>query len=138
MVELEIPGVPLVWKAPFVGSRGAWSVRTPILGQLRNHLRETYEGPILDEALAIDFIFVLPIPKSASKKMRHLMRTREVHPTIRKDRSNMLKFAEDVLKGVVIRDDCLIVDGRTMKIYGEEPMTIVRIYSMKEYEIMGG
>lgn len=66
------------------------------------------------------------------------MRTREVHPTIRKDRSNMLKFAEDVLKGVVIRDDCLIVDGRTMKIYGEEPMTIVRIYSMKEYEIMGG
>lgn len=133
MIELILPGTPLSWRAPFVGSRGAFSVRTPIVGQMKALLRHFYKGSKIQDAICLDAIFVLPIPKSYSKKKRSAMLSGEILPTVHKDRSNMLKFVEDVLQGIVFEDDCQIIDGRCCKRYGEDPQTLIRIYDPKEY-----
>jgi len=136
MIRLELPGTPLPYRAPFVGTRGAWNPRTPIIGQMKAILRGLFrpERPIpFNEAVAVDVFFCMPIPKGVSKKRRALMVSGEIRPIKRPDVGNLAKLAHDVLIGVAIEDDSLIVDGRLAKVYAEDPKTIFHIYPIYEY-----
>lgn len=115
------------WKAPYVGSRGAFSVRTPILMQLRNEAREQYSGPVLDVPVVCHITFYMPIPKATSKKNRLLMLLGNIRPMSGGDLSNLRKFAEDVLHTVVYDDDKVIVGGLSSKWYDDEPRTEIKI-----------
>ena len=134
------------WKAPFVGTRGSFSVRTPVMNQIKsilsNHLDKMYinTGEIhwYTEGVAVDLIFLMPIPKSVSKKMRMKMISGEIRPTTRPDRGNLLKLIEDVIQDVLIQDDAKIVDGRVAKYYSDEPKTVIRIYPFSEYDLRFG
>lgn len=50
-----------------------------------------------------------------------------LRPITRGDRGNYLKFLEDCLIGIVIKDDSIIVDGPVRKVYGEKGKTIIKI-----------
>ncbi len=131
MIELTIPGPPLPWKAAFVGSRGAYSPRYSISIEIKKIIRTLYQGPILDEALIVDLIFHMPIPKSTSKKKRLLMISGIERPEGTPDRINMGKYYEDLLQDIVIKNDSKIVGGRVDKYYSEEPRTEIKIWKLK-------
>lgn len=57
-------------------------------------------------------------PKSWSRKKRERALRGEIRPAKKPDWSNVAK-TEDALKGIVFRDDCLVVDGSVSKVYGE-------------------
>lgn len=133
MLELLIPGLPLPWKAPYVGTRGAFSPRTAVKEDFRKILRKQYNEPLIDYQIAVEFIFIVPIPVYTSQKKRILMLSGEIRPIKRPDRGNFLKLYEDSLTGIVITDDSIIVDGPVRKFYGLEPKTVIKIYTLTEY-----
>lgn len=129
-LELIIWGLPLPWKAPYVGTRGAFSPRTKVMNDFKEILRGQYKGPILETPLICDMFFYMPIPKSASKKKQDLMIMGALRPTSTPDIDNLRKLGSDVLQGVVIKNDSQIVEGWTSKEYSLNPRTIIRL---KEY-----
>jgi Holliday junction resolvase RusA-like endonuclease len=96
--------------------------------------RRQYSGPPLNVALWVDMFFYIPIPKSTSKKTRELMLAGKIRPEVKPDRSNVEKFVEDALNGILWRDDAIIVDGRIAKFYSEQPRTELRVSAINEIE----
>jgi Holliday junction resolvase RusA-like endonuclease len=122
-----IPGKPIAKKRPRFARRGKFVVTYDD--------QETEEGRFMmflanqwgkslpiskDRALEITYVFVLPIPKTATKKA---LRAGAIK---RPDLSNYVKFAEDCMLGVILEDDSCIVKSNEEKIYGDKPET--RIY----------
>ena len=127
MLDLTIPGLPLPWKAPYVGSRGAFSPRYAIKKTIQEHLRKTYQGPLIDVAVRVNMFFFMQIPKSASKKLVQKMISGEERPTAGGDYTNLRKFYEDCLQEIVIVNDRQIVEGDGAKLYSFEPRTVILI-----------
>lgn len=74
-----------------------------------------------DVPLKVSFSFFMAIPKSKSRKLNGL-------PYVsNKDLSNMIKFAEDSLNGVVWADDRYIVEISAIKIYSDNPRTEIKV-----------
>jgi len=127
MIRIIIPGVPLPWKAPYVGTHGAFSPRYEAAKIIKSLIRQQYDGPVLDGYFWVDLFFYMPIPKSISKKKRQMMIDGKIRPESGGDRTNLSKFYEDLLQGIVIKNDKKIVDGRVAKWYGEEPKTVINL-----------
>ncbi|MES2409053.1 MAG: RusA family crossover junction endodeoxyribonuclease [Patescibacteria group bacterium] len=127
-----LPGCPLPWKAPFVGTRGTFSPRHAVMIEYRKILANQHQGDLLDEAIVVDLFFYMPIPKSASKKKRELMLSGDIRPEGTPDRTNTCKLAEDCLQGSVIKNDSKIVDGRVGKWYSDNPRTEIYITRLKD------
>lgn len=127
MIDLVIPGVPVVWRAPYVGSKGAYSPKHAEKQIVQALLRSMYKGEIITHQIRCDMMFFVPIPKSVSKKKQALMRAKELRPKGGGDRTNYLKFYEDCLQGIVIENDNQIVEGEASKWYDDEPRTTVHI-----------
>jgi Holliday junction resolvase RusA-like endonuclease len=72
------------------------------------------EGP-----LAMRLVFHLPRPQSLPK--------REQWPTKRPDLDNLTKGVKDALRGVIYRDDSLIVRFAAAKVYGTAPGVVIVI-----------
>lgn len=126
-IKIIIPGQPLPWKAPYVGTRGAFSPRYHESQIIKKLIREQYCGDLLDGPLCCDCLFYLQIPKSTSKKRRALMLSGHIRPEGTPDRTNLAKLIEDLLQGIVIVNDKKIVDGRVAKFYSEIPETIILV-----------
>jgi Holliday junction resolvase RusA-like endonuclease len=126
-VDLKIPGKPTPWRAPFVGKRGAFSPNRKHKLHLKSLIQSLYRGELIDKPILCDIIFYMPIPKSVSKKKREEMISGKIRPAIIPDRTNMCKQMEDVLQGIVIKNDAKIVDGRVAKYYAETPYTLIHI-----------
>jgi len=125
---IEILGVPIPWKAPYVGTRGAYSPRSQMMHDTRQILKLQYKGPIFEEAINVDFEFNMPIPKTTSKKRRKLMLEGKIRPIGTPDRGNLEKLYADIHQGVCYKNDSIIVGGRVEKWYNELPNTKIRIY----------
>lgn len=134
MIHIILPGVPVCWSAPYVGARGCFSKKTPIKNQIRPVVREQYDHDPLQCAVSVDFVFFMPIPKATSKKKRYMMINDQVFHDKTPDRSNLVKFYEDVLQGIVYLNDSQIIDGNAAKYYGEIPRTEIHIYPILEYK----
>ncbi len=126
-ITITIPGVPIPWKAPYVGSRGAFSPRYNEMKIIKSEIASQYNGPLIDVAVYADFFFYMPIPKNTSKKRRAAMISGLLRPEKIPDRTNICKLYEDCLQGIVIVNDAKIVDGRAAKFYGEIPSTLINI-----------
>jgi Holliday junction resolvase RusA-like endonuclease len=82
--------------------------------------------PLLTGALVVVVTAVMGVPKSWSKKDRDAALTGVIRPTGKPDWDNFGKQL-DAFKGVVWGDDAAIVDGRVVKVYGEEPLLRVEV-----------
>lgn len=85
-----------------------------------------------DVPLDIVLNFVLPIPKSWSKKKQQEATEGKIVPTSRPDLDNYVKAMLDALNDVVWEDDSAIVGITARKTYGEKPMVQLAVY---EHEI---
>lgn len=74
--------------------------------------RNRHPGELLDEALAVSIIFYLPRPKSTPRRVKF--------PTKKPDHDKLCRLVCDVLKGVIYRDDSLIVRSAVEKQFADE------------------
>jgi Holliday junction resolvase RusA-like endonuclease len=126
-IDLKIPGVPIPWRAPFVGKNGAFSPDRKKKLLLKALVQSIYRGNLIDAPILCDLTFYMPIPKSTSKKKREDMISGKIRPAKTPDRTNLCKQLEDILQGIVIKNDSKIVDGRVAKYYSETPHTLIHI-----------
>ena len=74
------------------------------------------------------------IPKSESKKRKKKMLANEILPTKMPDWDNIGKIITDALNGLAYEDDKQIVDGRVIKLHGEEPRVEVELEEIEGVE----
>ena len=98
-------------------------------------LRDAYRGELLTVPCKIDLIFYREVPKSASKKVREQMLCDFIKCSIRPDIDNYEKLIMDAMTGVILKDDCLIVDNHSKKLWALRPATLIRIIPFLENKI---
>lgn len=86
-----------------------WQIKARMVG------RQPFEGP-----LSLTMVCVFTRPKSRE-------RLKEVYHTVKPDLDNVVKWLLDVGNGTLWYDDKQIVSIGAVKIYGEEPRTIVTV-----------
>jgi Holliday junction resolvase RusA-like endonuclease len=113
MLIYTIEGNPVPWQAPLrCGNRyfsPHYKKQQEAIWQLKSqvNLEEPISAPVI-----LGAIFYMPIPASASKRLRE----------------QMLKFAEDCLERAgILSNDSIIFDGPAKKVYGVKPRTVLTI-----------
>lgn len=127
MIDIVIDEIPIPWKAPYVGTRGAFSPRYEVMKLLKRIVKDQYKGEMLDIPISCDLFFYMPIPKSTSKKKRERMLEGSIRPCGPPDRTNCAKLYEDVLQDIVIKNDARIVGGVIEKWYSDRPRIEIHI-----------
>lgn len=84
--------------------------------------RDPFEGP-----LSLALRFRMPIPKSATRRVREGMAAGEIAPTTKPDWDNAAKAICDAMNAVVFVDDAQIVRAFVTKIYAEKPGVDVKV-----------
>lgn len=69
----------------------------------------------------------MPIPDSMPKFHKQLACREELRHVLRPDVDNMIKFYLDALKGVLYKDDSQISIHGSIKIYSNNPRTIIQV-----------
>ena len=130
MTELRIytvPGVPVAWAraAPYKGRMFDTQKQLKTLFGLcvlRQHKGPMYEGPLL-----LDVTFYFSIPHSRKKKWDEMRNT--PHAQI-PDTSNCIKFLEDAICGIIIKDDRIISEIHARKRWADESKTVFKLTSI--------
>ena len=144
MIQIELFGDLVSWKAPRLGKHGVYDIAAKEKEYIRWQIKSHYRNDLLDCAVCLDFIFYFPLPKRTSNILRNQMLNGLVVPTKKPDATNLQKLYEDCLKGIVITDDCSVVDVTTKKRYAQKSGVLIRIqtyndrygnYAAKESEI---
>lgn len=137
-IKLIIPGKPIAKARPRFFRKGNF------VGAYKTSEQETEEGRFLMMAMRqlqdtngpiesgvpirLSCEFIMPIPKSTSKKKSKQMIDGEIKHTKKPDLDNLIKFTKDCLNEVAWHDDSQVVEyGVMKKIYGDEPMTRILI-----------
>lgn len=92
--------------------------------------KEQYDGPLLDCALDVEMIFVMPWRKGDFGTGRNagvLKDHAPLQPTSAPDVLKLGRAIEDALIGTVYRDDSLIVNESLQKRYGNKARVEIRI-----------
>ncbi len=93
---------------------------------VQHQIRKQYDGNLINCAISITIQVCIPTPTSISKKKREEMIRGDIKPVKRPDCTNIQKFYEDCIKGIVIEDDSIVCDITTRKRYGSTPhVTII-------------
>lgn len=96
---------------------------------------ESYDGPLLDGALAVEMIFYRPRPAGHFGSGRNSDRLRDAaprHPVTRPDALKLARGCEDALTGVLYRDDAQIVEERLSKRFGTPARCVIRVWALDE------
>lgn len=128
MVLLQVSGIPTPWAAHQGYGRRAYNPKIKEKMQAAWQIRAQYNqvAPITT-AVRLDLTFHMPIPEATSGIRRRQMLAGMLHHMKRPDVTNMQKFIEDVLKGIVIEDDSQVVEIVARKIFSETPKTIIKV-----------
>ena len=84
--------------------------------------------PIIDKPIRVHMNFVMPIPKSTSKKKRELMLSGVIKYTKTPDIDNTCKEYMDCMNAIVYLDDKQIYKLSANQEYGEIPKTEITIW----------
>lgn len=82
--------------------------------------------PMTENPLALLVHSFRPIPESWSKTDKAKARAGAILPTTRPDWDNYGKIT-DALNGIVWKDDSQVVDGRSIKLYSDEPALRIEV-----------
>ena len=93
--------------------------------QVKSAIRDHRQHPLLDEAVYLEIIWNFLRPKSVKVKNRPFM-------TVKPDIDNLEKLVKDAMKGIIYRDDSLVVGVHKFKQYAEPPGCLIRVFTMAE------
>lgn len=131
MISLDLYGDPVPQARARTVRRGGKSITYDPNCKLKEgykwQIRSQYREEPLTVPVAIDVLFMMPIPKTTSKTKTAAMINGTIHHMKRPDLDNLEKFLLDVLNEVVLKDDAQIVEMHARKVYSSKPGTYVRI-----------
>lgn len=127
MIELILPGNPTPWASPVFSRFKVFDKRSKEKDEGRKILREIYKGFLISYPIKLKLEFYLPIPKHTAKSTKEAMEEKKIPHQKKPDLTNLIKLAEDLLKGIVIVDDNLVTKIVAQKYYSQEPRTIFTI-----------
>ena len=131
----EIPGPPIPWKRPRLSGKRFFDSQATQKKEIQHIIQSIAESHLVDApALKVNIEYHMPIPKSWSR-IKRLTSIGKPHVS-RPDLSNLIKFTEDALNGVVWKDDAVIYELHCRKVYSDEPHTKfvvepLRLFTMK-------
>lgn len=126
-IVLTVTGNPVPWAAHKGFGKRAYSPRYHEKIEAQWQLRNQWKTEAITHAVSIEFMFSMPIPLSTSRKLRAAMIAGEARHMRKPDATNLQKFMEDAMKGIVIVDDNQVVKICSSKKYSTIPMTEIRI-----------
>ena len=129
MILITIEGRPIPYRAPNVNSRHTFNPRYQEAERVKWIIKSQHNAPILTTAVSISYIFNFAVPASLSQKKRLELIGKPYDK--RPDTSNLLKFIDDCLVGIVIEDDSLICTVLVEKKYSEKENTIMMIRTIE-------
>ena len=90
--------------------------------------------PLIETAVEINLVFIKSYPNNLPK--REASRERRVREAIcrKPDLDNMVKAAIDGVKGIIIKDDTVVVKLSAEKRFGPEPKTVITVYKSEGLE----
>ena len=124
--EITIPGNPVAKGRPRVSKYGTYTPKkTADFESYVEYCWAAEYGNIKpsDKPLKAEIIFYMPIPKSASKKIKTAMKNGETAHIKKPDLDNMAKSVLDALNGLAYIDDSQIYSLTLFKTYSEQPRT---------------
>lgn len=130
-VTVTIDGTAVAKGRPRVTRRGfcytpsrtrKYEAHGRLAAQMAMEGRPPIAGPVKLVALV-----ELPVPTSWSRRKTSAAIVGDLRPTTRPDLDNFLKSALDAINGIVIGDDCQIVELEARKKYGVDPKFVLTI-----------
>jgi len=137
VIEVEVPGLPRTAGSKrvfMVGKQG--EPKRPIVvddsgkkgrdwrADVQHAILRRYQGPPLEGALEVSFVFTVPRPRSHFGR-RGLRPTAPTYPIVRPDMSKFERAVEDAATGLLWYDDAQIVSRAAMKRYGDQPGVLI-------------
>jgi Holliday junction resolvase RusA-like endonuclease len=125
---IELPGKPTPAARPRVTRfKNTFDPKYKEKKSAKALIAQQWKQDPLDCPLTLDITFHMPLPESWSgkKKAAHKDRPHVSKP----DTDNLLKFCMDSMNGLVFQDDSCIYSLHALKIYSEQPKTIIKIKS---------
>lgn len=134
MILLRIDCDPVPWKAHGGFGRRSFSRTHEEKIYYQFHWKKQYEANFpLNCPVVTCYTFAFRVPHSLPAAKKAAMLAQKILHTKRPDTSNLVKFAEDTLKEIVIRDDNQVVSLEAKKIYAEESYTSIEITPLLSY-----
>lgn len=135
---VRIYGKPVSKKRHRVARTGngvrSYSDQTEESKRFKQMLAKIYKGKVLTGPLEIDFLFLLPRPKShygTGRNSSTLKKSAPRYHVCKPDKDNLEKFALDCMEGIVFKNDSQVYSGTAEKRYGDDipsyPETIIWI-----------
>ena len=146
-IFLNIPGKPVAKKTHRTSVNINWNDKTwktwtrfPQRTEADNlslWMRNHYDGPIIDYGVFISFEFYMAIPKRWRKDIKEKARNGLLHHVSKPDASNLAKYYEDCMRGVILQDDCKCVWISPVKLFAQndDPRTeiLIRPFNYEDY-----
>lgn len=131
MILLEVSGIPTPWAAHAGYGKRSFNPKIKQKMQAQWQIKAQYnQMSPMTTPVRLELTFHMPIPVSTSGIQRKQMLNGVIHHMKRPDVTNMQKFIEDVIKGIVIEDDSQVVEVVARKIFSETPKTVIKVESV--------
>lgn len=132
MIQIELYGKPVSWTPSRSCGSHYYNPRAEDKEVARWQIRAQYRDEPILGPVHLDFVFFIPIPKNTSYVRRRQMLAHILLPEVTPDTTNMQKFYEDCLKGIVIGDDRSATDISSKKRYSEKPGVLIRVIALNQ------
>lgn len=127
MISLDLFGDPVAKMRAGRNGRITYDPQQKLKEGYKWQVRSQYREEPLTVPVAIDLVFMMPIPKSISKSKTAAMLNGTIHHMKKPDIDNICKFYLDVLNNLVFKDDAQIVEIHARKVYSSKPGTYIRV-----------
>jgi Holliday junction resolvase RusA-like endonuclease len=130
MTELRVytvPGVPVAWARAIPKGNYMFDSQKQIKLFYGITIRNQHPDKMYTGALLLDVTFHFPMPMTKKKQWDEI---RNSPHKITPDCSNCIKFLEDAICGVLIKDDCIISDIVARKRYADDPRTVFKLIEL--------
>ena len=156
--QIKVPGAPIPKKRPLFAHKDKNGKALPFVKTINlqgddeaswkyaamKYMTERggVQSVLQDGPIALGFTFIMPIPRSSwpQYKIRDLRRGMTFYHFGTPDTDNLIKFCKDCMQGLCFKNDSQVAayDPYPVKIFGFKPMTIIRVRSLPECEMIEG
>lgn len=136
VILLDINYRPQTWKAPKFSKKGAYDCMYKEKRDVILLIRSQYVGEIIKGPVSAVIKFYFTPPKSSPKKKLPLYYANSIPCLKKMDCTNMQKFIEDCMQGIIIENDSQVTSISSEKLWGTRDhmlITINRVFT-SEFE----
>ena len=102
--------------------------------RFKKHVSDLYSGDVLMDPISVSIVFGFKRPKTHFRSGKHsnkLKPNQERYVKKRPDIDNLLKFVFDSCNGLIWKDDSIICEVQSRKIYTEKPFVEIEFWKVE-------